>query len=84
MKILIALLALAIVLIATSAFADQEYNPMSRSWETVPSGAIESGWTTQMNPMTNQWSIQPSDAQIEYNPFSKSWDWSSGHGNKGE
>ena len=82
MKILMAVLAL--VLIATVSFADQEYNPMTRSWETVPSGALESGWSPQMNPMTNQWSIQPQGGDIEYNPFSKSWDWSSGHGNKEE
>lgn len=75
------LVVLAFVLITTTSFADQEYNPITRSWETLPDGAFQGGWSPQINPMTNSWSIQPPDAQIEYNPFSKTWDWDSGHGN---
>ena len=79
MKTLLAVLAM--VLLASVVFADQEYNPMTRSWETIPQGASKD-WDTQYNPMTREWSIQPPNAQIEYNPMERTWDWSSGHGNK--
>lgn len=74
MKVLV--LVLLSMLLATYAFAEQQYNPHSGKWETVPDG---SNWSAQYNPHDGSWSYQPQDAQTEYNPHENKWDWDSGH-----
>ena len=27
------------------------------------------------NPMTKQWSYEPSDAKVKYNPMNRKWEW---------
>ena len=74
MKVLIFVLMGA--LLTTNVLAEQQYNPHSGEWETVPDG---SNWTTQYNPHNGSWSYQPQDAKIEYNPHESKWEWDSCH-----
>jgi len=76
MSIKTLILVAAVLLLVTSAFAEQQYNANEGRWETVPDG---SNWSSQYNPHTRDWSLQPSNAQVEYNPQNRSWDWDSGH-----
>ena len=64
------------LLFVSAAYCEQQYNANERRWETVPDG---SNWSSQYNPHTRDWSLQPNDAQVEYNPQNRSWDWDSGH-----
>jgi len=72
----IAIFFIAMLLAVSAAYCDQKYNPHSGGWETVPDG---SNWTNQYNAHDNNWSYQPQDAKIEYNPHESKWDWDSGH-----
>jgi hypothetical protein len=65
-----------VLLVSSTGYGEQQYNPHSGKWETVPDG---SNWSTQYNPHDGTWSYQPKDAQTEYNPHEGKWEWDSGH-----
>ena len=69
------------LLFVSAAYCEQQYNANEGRWETVPDG---SNWSSQYNPHTRDWSLQPNDAQVEYNPQNRSWDWDSGHNPKSD
>ena len=63
-----------IMLLCSTCYAEQQFNPMSGKWETAPKGS-----TPQFNSFTGEWSEQPQGAKTEYNPFNDKWEWDSGH-----
>lgn len=74
------LLVLIFICLSSSVFAEQQFNPYSGKWITVPDN---SNWENKFNPYKGDWSFQPPDSQLEFNPFEGKWDWSSGVGNEG-
>jgi len=73
MKKLLICLVLAIVLgFGTQVLAEQQYNPWTGHWETVPD---ESNYRPRYNPYEDTWSLQPEQAEPEYNPYEDRWEW---------
>lgn len=72
---------IATVLAVSYGYCEQQYNPHSGKWETVPDG---SDWDMQYNPHDSTWSYQPKNAQVEYNPHESKWEWDSGHNPESE
>jgi len=75
MKTVCALLILVVVA-STPCFAKQVFNAMENEWETVPDNADVS---PRFNPMENNFSMQPQDANLEFNAFNSRFEWDSGH-----
>ena len=71
-----AVILLVMLALSSNGYCEQQYNANEGRWETVPDG---SNWSSQYNPHTRGWSLQPDNAQVEYNPQNRSWDWDSGH-----
>jgi len=76
MKKIIATFVLAGLLL-TDAYADTRLNAVTGRAETVPDGS--DSWTTQLNPVTGEASIQPPDARVEQNVVTGDAAWDSGH-----
>ena len=52
-------------------------NAVTGKAETVPDGS--DNWTTKINPVTGEASIQPPDAKVEMNAVTGKAEWDSGH-----
>ena len=65
MKISLTLLILfSIILSSTAVSAEQKYNVIEGTWETVPDN---SDWQPKYNVFDGNWTYQPKDAELEYN-----------------
>lgn len=69
MSACLAILVLA-ALAASSAFAEQKYNPHTRQWETVAPGS-----KLKYNPHSGSWGYAVPDASPKYNPHSGKWEY---------
>lgn len=69
MKKLLLVSTLAIMFLAGTALAGQQYNAFTGQWETVP-GRYE----MKYNPHQGDWSYQAPESQLEYNPHQGTWD----------
>jgi hypothetical protein len=66
-----------LMLICGVANAETRINVVTGRAETVPDGS--DSWTTQLNPVTGEASIQPADAIVEPNVVTGEAEWDSGH-----
>lgn len=76
MKKIIATFLLA-GLLSTGAYADTRLNVVTGKAEVVPDDGRE--WTTQLNPVIGEASIQPVGAAVELNAVTGEATWDSGH-----
>ncbi len=66
------LVVLAVVVLCSTAYARQEYNPDANRWEEVPDN-----WVRAYDPVSGMWSYQPpgsgyynySNIQVAHDPY---------------
>ena len=63
-------LLIVLLLLSSTAHADQKYNIMNGEWETCTSDS-----TVKQNIMEGTYSYEEADSTLEYNMYNNRWEW---------